>query len=54
MKKINESSLKESLSELLETEEELLEVGYAYRAGTKFFNVGLTPSRVILQRLSMM
>jgi len=50
--RVTEEMLKESLSKELEQGEELLEVGYAYRAGTKFFFVGLTSSRIILQSVT--
>jgi hypothetical protein len=43
----------ESMAGELKPDEQLIALGWASRAGTKFFFVGLTPERFIIQKLSM-
>lgn len=50
--KVTESGIRESILKELQPGEQLLTCGYGYRGGTKYFFVGLTPERVILQQVS--
>ncbi len=50
--RVTEDGIRGSLQKQLRPGEELLTCGYGYRAGTKYFFVGLTPQKVILQQVS--